>query len=1108
MLWAKLQPEDREQVGPSRDRFGWSLLGWAINSGSIEATDYILSLNLPDMDLQSTKPLLLNAAISRGHITLIRHLIDLGVDPNYAPGNLLPPLSAAIRRGLLEVVKTLVEHGKADVHTVDMSGNSTAQIAEKSGHFEVASYLRSIIMADGKISAKEAQQFEATVRWTRPRLIGSPISGRCFPANMIVDNKHLLLCAGRGYPENSFSGVYQDLPVLLFQADLPAKPLPMTPNGSVPMNQRLLNWYRNAESNTTLRVYLDEYGQIGHGPVRHPQEPPKDHQTWSKTYSSSLLKIENGNELKYLPSTVEAPAQAHASKAFVNALGMAYFEITVVSLGLYGYIGIGVADSSEVDSPTHMGWHKSSYGYHADIGCVFHGTGSGVWFSTHWKEGDVIGCGIDFLTAEVFYTQNGVYLGTANRGIAISSPWYAAVSMQSPGEHIKANFGSEPFAFNFIAPTLQFETISPLGSIRHPKPSMDGEMLISVPPSVSSLGIAWLGLHSLELTVLEPIIDKEANPNDPPLTFDELCGRRKKKTLCRWSEPKHLQPHYNQFAISAFVSAYSGPITDSSNTKLGRLDRYSTDTHLFIVSFEKKIQQNNQQEELEAVSLSVVTHVWAIDWSDLGIRRIDLQPITLRATSLGRAAIIERVFDENTLTIWNYCGESAYSISTKDLVACVLDDATVATVAPLEWIVHPTLGPQPNASDTNCTQLLPGLAAVFGGYESTEPVGTLSILDSRDPSKPQWAKPRKEGIVSVGARYFGICASRLIPTSDSSTSTSLQKRTAEHLIPSLAGLKQPGRALDEKFELYVGFGWDGRTTLSDVMVGEITLPATPEAELPLTSLHDLTIDCEDGQVSTSKILAYCRSSYMRKLLTSDHSQSVISLKKAVIKSQVTLIVSAVEEVLAYWNSDRIPVGNFTTEQLAPFLAAIEFLCPEHTAHVNEHLFGECFTQISSLSSDLERCLESPPVIPADLRLISLLEPNHSDSSGVWGYSYIAALRSDFFRAAVLGNFAEATLVHGARTLPIQADTELISLLWEGLCTGTFPNRSEERIIDLFEIALSLQIKGLAGTLEDLISQSIDEENVAMLEEVAEIHYAETLARSCAAFRASSKTDKR
>lgn len=60
----------------------------------------------------------------------------------------------------------------------------------------------------------------------------------------------------------------------------------------------------------------------------------------------------------------------------------------------------------------YSGWEKGSYGYHADDGCVFNSSGTGQQFGPVFTTGDVIGCGFNLVDRSMFFTKNGIRLGT------------------------------------------------------------------------------------------------------------------------------------------------------------------------------------------------------------------------------------------------------------------------------------------------------------------------------------------------------------------------------------------------------------------------------------------------------------------------------------------------------------------------------------------------------------------------------------------------------------------------------------------------------------------------------------------------------------------------
>ena len=85
------------------------------------------------------------------------------------------------------------------------------------------------------------------------------------------------------------------------------------------------------------------------------------------------------------------------------------------------YLGWGLPGKWSVRTFTivgsffYSGWEKSSYGYHADDGCVFNSSGTGQQFGPQFSTSDVIGCGFNLVDRSIFFTKNGIKLGTCTK---------------------------------------------------------------------------------------------------------------------------------------------------------------------------------------------------------------------------------------------------------------------------------------------------------------------------------------------------------------------------------------------------------------------------------------------------------------------------------------------------------------------------------------------------------------------------------------------------------------------------------------------------------------------------------------------------------------------
>ncbi|KAI6182020.1 hypothetical protein M3Y99_01963500 [Aphelenchoides fujianensis] len=170
---------------------------------------------------------------------------------------------------------------------------------------------------------------------------------------------------------------------------------------------------------------------------------------WNPADKCRLLRLSSDN----LKVQYNGKGESHRDAAAVRAncsiprnCGIFYFEIDVLEKGESGFIGIGLCEKN-VDINRLPGWETTSYGYHGDDGNFFASSGKGVTFGPKFGTGDTVGCGINFITRSIFFTKNGVNLGTAAVNISIDHPLYPTVGMQTPGEVVATNFGQKPFFY-------------------------------------------------------------------------------------------------------------------------------------------------------------------------------------------------------------------------------------------------------------------------------------------------------------------------------------------------------------------------------------------------------------------------------------------------------------------------------------------------------------------------------------------------------------------------------------------------------------------------------------------------------------------------------------
>mmetsp|Transcript_26367 Transcript_26367/g.67237 ORF Transcript_26367/g.67237 Transcript_26367/m.67237 type:complete len:593 (-) Transcript_26367:1412-3190(-) len=126
-----------------------------------------------------------------------------------------------------------------------------------------------------------------------------------------------------------------------------------------------------------------------------------------------------------------------------------YFEMSITAVSdahEHCECSIGLS-SSQFDTTHPVGWDRGTYGYHGDDGHKFGERGFGEPYANRMLKGDVIGCGVNFSTQEIFYTKNGEFIGPAF-DVLPDSPFYPSFSVRLKGEKITINFGRSPFRFN------------------------------------------------------------------------------------------------------------------------------------------------------------------------------------------------------------------------------------------------------------------------------------------------------------------------------------------------------------------------------------------------------------------------------------------------------------------------------------------------------------------------------------------------------------------------------------------------------------------------------------------------------------------------------------
>jgi hypothetical protein len=128
-------------------------------------------------------------------------------------------------------------------------------------------------------------------------------------------------------------------------------------------------------------------------------------------------------------------------------------------------VGLARAGYPKTQMP---GWEPVSYAWHSDDGKTFDGCGTGTPLSTPWQEGDVIGCGIDFRRASIFFTRNVLMQPGSLRGVDTEG-LLATLGFDTKGQCVSVSFGP-----NFVYDLSSYD-LAPLQIPVHRIRYLDGQ---------------------------------------------------------------------------------------------------------------------------------------------------------------------------------------------------------------------------------------------------------------------------------------------------------------------------------------------------------------------------------------------------------------------------------------------------------------------------------------------------------------------------------------------------------------------------------------------------------------------------------------------------------
>ena len=177
----------------------------------------------------------------------------------------------------------------------------------------------------------------------------------------------------------------------------------------------------------------------------------------------------DGLELKYVGPSKMGDHEAAATRSdhpMPSQCGIYYYEVNIIAKGKEGMIGIGFSGAN-VSLEKLPGWEPDSWAYHGDDGKSFCCQIPGKPYGPTFTSGDVVGCGVNFMTGCAFFTKNGNFLSRCRIFRAFWKPHmitnglldnafkdlrdiklYPSIGMKRPHAHLSVNFGQKPFVFN------------------------------------------------------------------------------------------------------------------------------------------------------------------------------------------------------------------------------------------------------------------------------------------------------------------------------------------------------------------------------------------------------------------------------------------------------------------------------------------------------------------------------------------------------------------------------------------------------------------------------------------------------------------------------------
>ncbi|MCJ1350302.1 MAG: hypothetical protein MMC33_000283 [Icmadophila ericetorum] len=211
----------------------------------------------------------------------------------------------------------------------------------------------------------------------------------------------------------------------------------------------------SSSSSVSLHRMAPSHRGMTYEIVEHPPQVEDDSiaslpSKWAEVDRYGGLEIApDGLDVRYTGNHKVQEHEAAAARTdhpIPPQCGIYYYEVTIISKGKDGMIGVGFS-GPKASLEKLPGWEPESWAYHGDDGKSFCCHSTGKSYGPTFGTGDVVGCGINFMTGSAFFTKNGVSQGIAFKDLK-DVKLYPSVGMQRPGAQLKVNFGQQPFQFD------------------------------------------------------------------------------------------------------------------------------------------------------------------------------------------------------------------------------------------------------------------------------------------------------------------------------------------------------------------------------------------------------------------------------------------------------------------------------------------------------------------------------------------------------------------------------------------------------------------------------------------------------------------------------------